>query len=145
LKWLSVVGCRLSVVTTNKLQQERGFMAGKSYQDLETWQRAMDLVAEVYEETKKFPREELYGLTNQMRRASVSIPSNIAEGQGRDSVKEFLHHLAIADGSLCETETQILIATRLKYLEAASTAKLLSRTGEVGRLLNGLSRSLARP
>jgi four helix bundle protein len=60
-------------------------------------------------------------------------------------VKEFLHHLAIADGSLCETETQILIATRLKYLEAASTAKLLSRTGEVGRLLNGLSRSLARP
>ena len=119
-------------------------MAGKDFRDLETWQRAMDLVEEVYEETKKFPREELYGLTNQLRRAAVSIPSNIAEGQGRDSVKEFLHYLAIAYGSLCEAETQILIASRLKYLEAPQTTKLMNRAGEVGRLLNGLSRSLAK-
>lgn len=120
-------------------------MAKNSYQDLETWQRAMDLVEEVYEATKKFPREELYGLTNQLRRAAVSIPSNIAEGQGRDSVKEFLHHLAIAYGSLCETETQVLIAARLKYIEVTEKEKLLSRTGMVGRLLNGLSRSLSQP
>ncbi len=123
-------------------------MAGKDFRDLETWQRAMDLVEEVveevYEATKKFPREELYGLTNQLRRAAVSIPSNIAEGQGRDSVKEFLHYLAIAYGSLCEVETQILIASRLKYLEATQTTKLMNRAGEVGRLLNGLSRSLAK-
>ena len=119
-------------------------MAVKSFRDLETWQRAMDLVEEIYEQTKTFPREELYGLTNQLRRAAVSIPSNIAEGQGRDSVKEFLHYLAIAYGSLCETETQILIASRLKYLDAPQTAKLMNRAGEVGRLLNGLSRSLVK-
>ncbi len=117
-------------------------MAGKNYRDLETWKRAMDLVEEVYEATRKFPKEELYSLTNQVRRAAVSVPSNIAEGQGRESDKEFLHHLAIAYGSLCEVETQVIIAERLQYLEAKEAAKLLSRTGEVGRLLNGLSRSL---
>ncbi len=117
-------------------------MAGKNYRDLDTWKRAMDLVEEVYEATRMFPREELYSLTNQVRRAAVSVPSNIAEGQGRESDKEFLHHLAIAYGSLCEVETQVIIAERLKYLEPQHTAKLLSRTGEVGRLLNGLSRSL---
>ncbi len=77
----------------------------KSYRDLETWQKAMDLVQEIYLETKSFPKEETYGLSGQMRRAAVSIPSNIAEGQGRDSTKEFLHHLSIAYGSLCELET----------------------------------------
>jgi four helix bundle protein len=117
-------------------------MAGKNYRDLETWKRAMDLVEEVYEATRKFPKDELYSLTNQVRRATVSVPSNIAEGQGRESDREFLHHLAIAYGSLCEVETQVIIAERLKYLESNETAKLLSRAGEVGRLLNGLSRSL---
>lgn len=116
-------------------------MAGKNYRDLETWKRAMDLVEAVYEATRKFPKDELYSLTNQVRRAAVSVPSNIAEGQGRESEKEFLHHLAIAYGSLCEVETQIIIAERLSYLETKDTAKLLNRTGEVGRLLNGLSRS----
>lgn len=116
-------------------------MAGKNHRDLETWKRAMDLVEAVYEATRKFPKDELYSLTNQVRRAAVSVPSNIAEGQGRESEKEFLHHLAIAYGSLCEVETQIIIAERLSYLETKDTAKLLNRTGEVGRLLNGLSRS----
>jgi|SRR5262245_26612120 len=119
-------------------------MAGKSYCDLETWQRAMDLVEETYEETRTFPKDELYGLTNQLRRAVISIPSNIAEGQGRESLKEFLHHLSIAYGSLCEAQTQILIALRLHYLDAEKTEKLMNRTNEVGRLINGLSRSLAK-
>ena len=119
-------------------------MANRGYQDLETWQQAMDLVAEVYEATKKFPKEELYGLTNQLRRAAVSIPSNIAEGQGRDSVKEFLHHPAYAYGSLCETKTPVLIAARLKYIDANDKEQLLSRAAVVGRLLNGLSRSLTK-
>ena len=119
-------------------------MAGRSYRDLETWQRAMDLVEEVYAATKVFPKEELFGLTSQLRRAVVSIPSNIAEGQGRDSSKEFLHHLAIAYGSLCEAETQVLIAARLNYLEQPETTKLMNRVGEVGRLLNGLLRALRR-
>ena len=91
-------------------------MKVKSYQDLETWQQAMSLVVEVYRVTKLFPKEELFGLTSQLRRAAVSIPSNIAEGQGRTSTKEFLHHLSIAYGSLCEAETQILIAKKLDYL-----------------------------
>jgi len=91
-------------------------MGVKSYRDLETWQVSMDLVAEVYRVTKLFPRDEIYGLTNQLRRAAVSVPSNIAEGQGRDSTKEFLHHLSMAHGSLCEVETQLLIAQGLEYL-----------------------------
>src|SRR5258708_1498266 len=91
-------------------------MAIKSYRDLETWQTAMGLVAQIYRVTKIFPKDELYSLTSQLRRAAVSVPSNIAEGQGRDSTKEFLHHLSIAHGSLCEVETQLLIAQRLEYL-----------------------------
>lgn len=119
-------------------------MIVKNYQQLETWQVAMDLVAEVYRVSKLFPKEELYGLTNQVRRAAVSVPSNIAEGQGRDSTKEFLHHLSIAKGSLCEVETQLLIAQRLGYLEQEDASKVMALAGSVGRLLNGLSKSLQR-
>lgn len=114
----------------------------KIYKDLIAWQRAMDLVEEVYAVTKDFPREELYGLTSQLRRAVVSIPSNIAEGQGRNSQKEFVYHLAIAYGSLREAETQLLISGRVHYLEQQRLNKLMELAGEVGRLLNGLSKSL---
>ena len=117
-------------------------MATKIYRDLIAWQRAMDLVEEVYEATKGFPREELYGLTSQLRRAAVSIPSNIAEGQGRNSPKEFVHFLAIAYGSLREAETQLLISGRLHYLNQERVNNLMELAGEVGRLLNGLSKSL---
>ena len=117
-------------------------MKVKSYQDLETWKQAMALVVEVYRVTKLFPKEELFGLTSQVRRAAVSIPSNIAEGQGRDSTKEFLHHLSIAYGSLCEAETQILIAKKLDYLGQQDYESLLDLAGRVGRLINGLSKSL---
>ena len=119
-------------------------MAVTSYRDLETWQIAMKLVSEVYRVTKSFPRDEIYGLTNQLRRAAVSVPSNIAEGQGRDSTKEFLHYLSMAHGSLCELETQLLIAQGLGYLTQEDTDKLASLAVSVGRLINGLSRSLRR-
>lgn len=102
----------------------------------------MDLVEDVYNLTKQFPREETYGLTSQIRRAVVSIPSNIAEGQGRNSTKEFLHHLSIAHGSLCEVETQLLLAERLGYLDSSALGQSNALSQSVGKLLNGLMRSL---
>jgi four helix bundle protein len=117
-------------------------MAVQSYRQLIAWQKAMELVKHIYELTKSFPKDEIYGLTSQIRRAAVSVPSNIAEGQGRDSTKEFLHHLSIAYGSLMETETQILIAESLYYLKAEESNLILEKTAEAGRLINGLSRSL---
>ena len=119
-------------------------MASKNYRDLIAWQKAMDLVEEVYKLTRDFPKEEVYALTSQMRRAAVSIPSNIAEGEGRRSSNEFGHFLSIAHGSLRELETQIMIARRLAYLTDAQTQTLISMTEEVGRLLNGLANSLKR-
>lgn len=104
----------------------------------------MDLVTEVYKATKNAPKEELYGLTSQLRRAAVSIPSNIAEGQGRKSTGEFLHHLSIAHGSLREVETQVLIGERLGYFQQRESQQIMKLTAEVGRLINGLYNSLDR-
>ena len=112
------------------------------FEKLIVWQKAMELVKLVYELTSKFPKEELYGLTGQMRRSAVSIPSNIAEGQGRNSTKDFIRFLAIAYGSLMELETQILISDMLEYVTKAETNLLLDKSAEVGRLLNGLTNSL---
>lgn len=117
-------------------------MAVQSYRQLIAWQKAMELVTQIYNLTNDFPKTEIYGLTSQIRRAAVSIPSNIAEGQGRDSTKEFLHHLSIAYGSLMELETQLLIAESLTYLPAETAKFTLEKTAETGRLINGLSRSL---
>ena len=119
-------------------------MKVKNYQDLIAWQKAMDLVEDVYKASRDFPREEVYALTSQIRRAAVSVPSNIAEGQGRRTSADFLRHLSIAYGSLREVETQILIAQRLKYIVIGKVESVLSRAGEVGRLLNGLMASLER-
>lgn len=119
-------------------------MASKNYRDLIAWQRAMELVEKVYKATREFPKEEVYALTSQMRRAAVSIPSNIAEGEGRRSGNEFSHFLSIAYGSLRELETQILIAQRLSYLDDEQVQTLFSMTEEVGRLINGLVNSLKR-
>ena len=119
-------------------------MAVQSYRQLIAWQKAMELVKYVYDLTKKFPREELYGLTLQIRKAVVSVPSNIAEGQGRNSTKEFLHFLSIAYGSLMETETQGLVAEMKNYITAEETVILLEKSAEVGRVLNGLINSLER-
>ena len=118
-------------------------MKDRSYCELIVWQKAMDLVQGVYTATKSFPREEIYGLTSQLRRAAVSVPSNIAEGQGRKSTSEFLHHLSIAYGSLMEVETQLMIAERLDDLEKRDVARMTELTGEVGRLINGLTNSLS--
>ncbi len=104
----------------------------------------MSLVTNVYNLIKTFPKEEIYGLSGQLRRAIVSVPSNIAEGQGRDSVKEFIHYLSISYGSLMEVETQLQIAANLGYLKQVEVDKLLEQTAEVGRLLNGLFRSLRK-
>jgi four helix bundle protein len=119
-------------------------MAVQSYRDLIAWQKAMDLVVAVYEASRAFPREEAYGLTSQLRRAAVSVPSNIAEGQGRRSTKEFGRFLGIAYGSLQEVETQVILSVRLGYLESAQEERVLAQCAEVGRLINGLMRSLRR-
>jgi four helix bundle protein len=88
----------------------------KDYRDLIAWQKAMELVESIYRMTKTFPQEEIYSLSNQMRRAAISIPSNIAEGHGRKSTKVFLHFLSVAYGSLKEVETQVFISLRLNYI-----------------------------
>jgi len=119
-------------------------MAVQSYRQLVVWQKAMELVKLVYDLTRKFPKEELFGLTLQIRKAVVSVPSNIAEGQGRRSTREFIRHLSIAYGSLMETETQGMIAEMQLYITPDECAELLFRTAEVGKLVNGLSNSLER-
>ncbi|MDH2917041.1 MAG: four helix bundle protein, partial [Gallionella sp.] len=104
---------------------------------------AMDLVTAVYKMTGTFPSEERFGLSSQMRRAAVSIPSNIAEGHGRKATGAYLNHLSIAYGSLLELETQIQIALRLDFIVSNETSTLLDQTNEIGKMLNGLKSSLA--
>lgn len=116
----------------------------KSYRDLNVWGKAMDLAESVSTVSRTWPKEELYGLTSQIRRAAVSIPSNIAEGHGRVSTKEYLHHLSIARGSLLELETQMLLAERLNYSPKDITQELLARADEISRMLMRLYQSLAK-
>jgi len=116
----------------------------KSYRDLIAWQKSMDLVVEIYNSIQSFPKAETYGLISQLRRASVSIPSNIAEGHDRLSTGEYKQFLGHARGSLVEVETQILISQRLGYLEPSQSANLLERTTEIAKILNGLLGSLSR-
>ena len=117
---------------------------GHSYRDLRVWQRSTDLVAAVYRLTRCFPREELYGLTNQLRRAAVSVASNIAEGQGRTSSKEFHHFLGQARGSLLELETQLVIAVKLGFADQGHVDVLLEESGAVHGMLNRLMDSLCK-
>jgi four helix bundle protein len=112
----------------------------RDYKDLTVWQKAIDLVTEVYKATRGFPKEELYGLTSQLRRCAVSVPSNIAEGQGRLTRGEFRQFLGHAKGSLAELETQLIIAEKLGYLKEPGA--LVNQLAEVARLLNGLLNSL---
>ena len=112
------------------------------YQDLIAWQKAKALAAEIYRSTDLFPKTEVYGLTSQLRRAAVSIASNIAEGQGRLTKGEFCHFLGQARGSLLELETQLSIAVDLGFLGADQFKKLEQQTSEVRRLLNGLIESM---
>ena len=116
----------------------------KGFRELRVWQQAMDLVQRIYLLTQLFPREEIYGLTSQIRRAVVSVPSNIAEGHTRDHVKEYLHHLSISQGSLAELETQIEIARRLKYISSGQLQETLEDVNSLGKQLYALRNSLRR-
>ena len=117
----------------------------KSFRDLRVWQAGIDLVRNVYELTSKFPRSEVYGLASQMQRAAVSIPSNIAEGHARESTKEYLHHLSIAQASLAELETQLEIAKQLNYISAEEAIWLLEKITSLGRQLFALRNALINP
>ena len=117
----------------------------KDFKDLIVWQRAMELVVEVYQLVKKLPKEELFALSDQIRRAVISIPSNIAEGQGRSSLKEFLYFLSIARGSKAELETQLLLCVKINYLNNSDIEKALGLIKEVGKMLNSLQKSLNSP
>ena len=114
----------------------------KTFKDLTVWQEAMNLVEMIYLQTKTFPKEEMYGLTSQIRRAAVSIPANIAEGNGRRSRKEYLRFLSVANGSIKELETHILIAERLNFLPKEISEQIQVQLRSVGRLLTALRKSL---
>jgi four helix bundle protein len=125
-----------------RVQMERNVQKSRSYQDLEVWKLAINFVKEIYLLTDKFPPREIYGVTSQIRRAAVSIPSNIAEGQGRSSAKEFRQFLAIALGSLAEIETQLIIAREINLLGSEEKEPLLVTIDRIRKMIRGLSKSI---
>jgi four helix bundle protein len=116
----------------------------RDYRDLVLWQRAMELATEVHRVTLKLPRHEMFGMSAQLRRAAVSVPSNVAEGSGRRTTREFIAFLHIARGSLSELKTQLDLARRIDYLADADLSNADSLSDEVGRLLNAVIRGLRR-
>ena len=116
----------------------------KSYRDLEVWQRSMRLAKRVYQATQKFPSDERFGLTNQLRRASVSVPSNLAEGHARFGPGEFSRFISIAMGSVAEIETQILLSTDLGYLTVELSREILEDLETIGKMLRGLAKSISK-
>ncbi len=116
----------------------------KSYRDLEVWQKAMRLAEICYQSTEEFPKREIYGLANQIRRAAVSIASNIAEGNSRSSRPAYLNHLSIALGSQSELETQVELASRLGFIPEEAAQEILALAEQVGRMLHALIASLER-
>jgi four helix bundle protein len=117
-------------------------MSVLSFQDLTVWQRAVDLAVDVYHLTKRFPAEERFGMTSQLRKAAVSISSNIAEGNGRATTKDYVNFLSTARGSLFETKSLLVVSGRLDFAGAADVDRLLRSSDEVGRMLSGLRSSL---
>jgi four helix bundle protein len=113
-----------------------------SYRQLKVWQLGMQLAKEVYLLTQGFPKVEVYGLSSQLQRSAVSIPANLAEGHAKDSTKDFLRHISIAQGSLAETETHLLLAESLDYAKPSQIAPLLDKCSEERKMLSGLRRSL---
>lgn len=116
----------------------------KSYRDLEVWQKSMRLAEKIYQVTQNFPSEERFGLTNQLRRAAVSVPSNLAEGHARFGAGEFSRFISIAMGSVAELETQILLSTDLGYIDGAIADELLAELDGIGKMLRGLAKSIQR-
>ncbi len=114
----------------------------KTYRDLIVWQKAMALVTEIYDETKHFPKDEMYGITQQIRRCAVSVPSNIAEGFGRKSKNEYVRFLEIAQGSLFELQTQLEIAKSLQYTNGEKSENLYTSSREIERMLSSLIRKI---
>lgn len=118
-------------------------MPVRSYRDLRVWQHSVELVVSCYQVSKQLPADERFGLVSQVRRAAVSVPANVAEGHGREHLGEYIHHLSIANGSLMELETHLIISERLGYLTADTVASVLVRTADVGRMLAVLIRKLS--
>ena len=116
----------------------------KSYKDLIIWQKSIDLVVEIYETLKRFPREELYGLSDQIKRSAVSVPSNIAEGQSRQHTAEFRQFLYIALGSLAELDTQLIIVNRLGYIDSKDNKLLTTRVLELRKMVSSLTSKLKK-
>jgi len=116
----------------------------KHYQELVAWQKAMDFAEAVHRVTRRFPRHEMFGLTSQLRRAVISVPSNIAKGQGRGTTKEFIQFLNYSTGSLQEAETQLILGRRFDYMAERELNGFLEMSNEVGRVNNGLIRALTR-
>lgn len=136
-------GLRVESTTgTAGVTEGNGGTGGRSYRDLVAWQRSVDLAEQVYVLVRTWPADERFGLTDQIRRAVVSIPSNIAEGQGRLTPKVFHHHLAIAYASLCEVETQLTLAGRFGYIDPPTLDVFLAQCTAVARPLRGLMKSL---
>lgn len=117
-------------------------MGQSSYKDLIAWQKGMELVSAIYDATDGFPSHKQFGLVSQLRRAAVSVPSNIAEGKAHFSNRDFVRFLRLARGSLAEIETQVLIAQRRKYVSTETTNELTQKVDELGRILSGLINSL---
>ncbi len=117
-------------------------MSVSSFRELRVWQLGMEVAEKVYRLTADFPKSEIYGLSSQMRRSAISIPSNIAEGQGRDSTKEFLHFLAITFGSICELETQLLLAHRFSYLSDEDLQIVLAALTSTSKTTRNLQKAL---
>ena len=137
----SVLRCSVVTDTYSRFLQSSRNM-GQSYRQLIAWQKSMDFVMDVYKVTKAFPRDELYGLATQLRRAAVAVPTNITDGQARFSPNEFFYFLGRARGALVEAETQLLIAQNLNYFTAEQGQQLLDKAADVGKILNGLIASV---
>jgi four helix bundle protein len=114
----------------------------RGFKQLEVWQLGMELAIDVYRLTSTLPKHEMHGLSSQMQRAAVSIPSNIAEGHSRRSTKEYLRHISIASGSIAELETQLVLAAKLNYSDRHQIDSILTQTDRIGRMLSGLRRAL---
>jgi len=122
--------------------EEKTTMTIRHYRELKVWQTAMDLAESCYQVTKAFPKSETFGLMGQIRRAAVSIPANIAEGQGRRHTKEFLNHLSMARGSLMELETHLILGQRVGLVEKSDLDRLLTLSDQISRMLSGLRKTL---
>jgi four helix bundle protein len=115
---------------------------GNGFEDLKVWQRSKDLAVDLYNLSKNFPKEDLYGITNQIRRSSLSIPSNLAEGSSRGSKKEYSRFIKIAHGSSSELKTQIIVAREIEILDELNFKRIIKEIDEIGRMLKGLERSI---